>query len=75
MMSFRKGDLVACYVTNTSEWETLMSWGIVLDVNKDLGDILVLDNHGHANWWPQRRWRSLTDKKKIKNIDFYIKLA
>ena len=75
MMSFKKGDLVACYVTNTSEWETLMSWGIVLDINEDLGDILVLDNHGHASWWPQRRWRSLTDKKKIKNIDFCIKLA
>ncbi len=75
MKSLKKGDLVACYVTNTSEWETLMSWGIVLDVNDDLGDILVLDNQGHASWWPQRRWRSLTDKKKIKNLDFYVKLA
>ena len=32
-MKLKKGDLVACYVTNTDEYESLMSWGIVLDTN------------------------------------------
>ena len=74
-MDLKKGDLVACYVTNTHEWETLMCWGIVLEVNETLEDIRVLDNEGHTRWWPRRRWRILSDKKNIKYLDIDIKLA
>ena len=56
-MKLKKGDLVACYVTNTEEWEALMCWGIVLDVNEAVHDIHVLDNNGHSAGWPQTRWR------------------
>lgn len=74
-MDLKKGDLVACYITNTEEWETLMCWGIVLEVNEAVKDVHVLDNHGNARWWPQRRWRILSDKKDIKYIDIDVKLA
>tara|TARA_R100001510_G_scaffold55978_1_gene60716 strand:+ start:1696 stop:1920 length:225 start_codon:yes stop_codon:yes gene_type:complete len=74
-MNVKKGDLVACYITNTSEWESLMSWGIVLDVNSSIGDVLVLDNDGLQRWWPCKRWKLLSSKKNIKNLDIEIKLA
>ena len=64
-MKLEIGDLVACYVTNTSEYESLMSWGVVLDVNITVGDVLVVDNVGYTRWWPEKRWRIL--KKKQKN--------
>ena len=62
-MPLEIGDLVACYVTNTSEYESLLSWGIVLDTNRNLGDVLVVDNVGHQRWWPEKRWRLLAEKK------------
>ena len=74
-MDLKKGDLVACYITNTEEWETLMCWGIVLEVNEAVKDVHVLDNHGNARWWPQRRWRILSGKKDIKYLDIDVKLA
>lgn len=74
-MKIKRGDLVACYITNSSEWETLMSWGIVLDINENLDDLLVLDNTGHQRWWPCKRWRVLSSKKEIKNLDIKVKLA
>ena len=74
-MKLKKGDLVACYVTNTEEWETLMCWGIVLEVNETVKDVQVLDNHGNSRWWPQRRWRILSGKKDIKYLDIDVKLA
>jgi len=59
-----KGDLVACYVLNSSlEQEALLQYGIVLDVNPHVEDLLVLDNNGDARWWPQNRWRLLKKKK------------
>ena len=60
-MIIKSGDLVACYLTNTSEFETLLQWGIVLEVNEPLGDLLVLDNQGDRRWWPRKRWRLLKD--------------
>ena len=57
-MSISKGDLVACYVTNTKVYEQLLEWGIVVDVN-GLGDLQVLTNHGNLSWWPKKRWRLL----------------
>jgi len=74
-MDVKKGDLVACYVTNTDEWEALMCWGIVIDTNSALCDVLVLDNYGHQRWWPARRWKILSSKKDIKYLDLDIKLA
>ena len=74
-MDLKKGDLVACYVTNTHEWETLMCWGIVLEVNETLEDVRVLDNEGNTRWWPRRRWRILSEKRNLKYIDIDIKLA
>ena len=56
------GDLVATYLTNTSEFESLLQWGLVLDINS-VGDLMVLDQLGHAEWYPRKRWRLL--KKKI----------
>ncbi len=60
------GDLVACYITNTDEFESLMQWGIVLDTNEALQDILILDNDGSARWWPERRWRVIQQAKSNK---------
>ena len=72
-MRIKKGDLVACYITNTSEYESLMSWGIVLDVNESVRDVLVLDNAGNMRWWPDSRWRILSDKKQKILLDSDIK--
>ncbi|MBP04936.1 MAG: hypothetical protein CMA72_09170 [Euryarchaeota archaeon] len=74
-MHIKKGDLVACYITNTDQWEALMSWGIVLDVNPTVHDVLVLDNTGHQRWWPHKRWKILSSKKEIKHLDIQVKLA
>jgi len=74
-MKINKGDLVACYISNTNEWQVLMSWGIVLDIDVILGDILVLDNEGSQTWWPQKRWKVVSSKKQIKNLDIEVKLA
>ena len=68
-MVLETGDLVACYVTNTSEYESLMSWGVVLDTNELVGDILVFDDNGHTRWWNAKRWRILS-KKSQNLIDF-----
>jgi len=74
-MRIKQGDLVACYITNTDEWEALMSWGIVLEINSVLEDVLVLDNSGARRWWPRSRWKILSAKKNIKYLDIEIKLA
>jgi len=74
-MTIKPGDLVACYITNTEEWEALMSWGLVLEVNENLEDILILDNQGHQRWWPRKRWKIVSSKKHIKNLDISVKLA
>jgi hypothetical protein len=50
---------VACYISNTTIYEELLMWGIVLEVSDTLKDVLVLDNLGNTNWFPSRRWRSL----------------
>jgi hypothetical protein len=61
------GDLVACYVLNSSlEEEALLQYGIVLDNNKHLKDILVLDNYGERRWWPHNRWRILKKRPGAK---------
>ena len=74
-MALKKGDLVACYITNTDEWEKMLNWGIVLDVNEAVKDVLILDNAGHQRWWPEKRWRILSKKTTKKNIDNMLKLA
>ena len=74
-MQVKKGDLVACYITNTDQWQVLMSWGIVLEVDSILGDVLVLDNEGSSTWGPEKRWRVISEKKRIKNLDITFKLA
>ncbi len=61
-MRIKKGDLVACYITNTDVYESLMNWGIVLDVNEAVEDVFVLDNNCSARWWPHRRWRVISEK-------------
>ncbi len=68
-MKLKKGDLVACYVTNTDEYESLMSWGIVLDTNPAVEDVLVLDNAGYTRWWPSKRWRILKQDKETINLN------
>ena len=72
-MSLEVGDLVACYITNTSEYESLMNWGVVLDVNATIGDVLVVDNAGNSRWWPEKRWRNLNKKKANNFLDLDIK--
>ena len=71
-MALKRGDLVACYITNTDQWEELLNWGIVLDVNESVHDILVLDNAGYQRWWPSTRWRLLKEEKSKKNIEFNL---
>jgi len=73
-MTLKKGDLVACYITNSEEYESLMSWGIVLDVNESVEDVLVLDNTGYSAWWPRKRWRILKEEK-TKTLETEIKPA
>ena len=58
-----KGDLVACYMTNTDVYEKLLNWGIVLDINESLKDLYVLDNNGNFRWWNHKRWRLLKKNK------------
>ncbi len=58
-MKINKGDLVACYITNSEVYEELLDWGLVIDTNPSVEDILVLDPRGEARWWPQKRWRLL----------------
>ena len=60
-MALKTGDLVACYVTNTSEYESLFQWGLVLEVSETLEDVVVIDNQGNRRWWPRRRWRLLKE--------------
>ena len=68
-MDLKKGDLVVCYVTNTHEWETLMCWGIVLEVNETLEDVRVLDNEGNTRWCHVEDRKILSEKKsKISDI-------
>tara|TARA_B100000686_G_C16520891_1_gene827167 strand:+ start:650 stop:850 length:201 start_codon:yes stop_codon:yes gene_type:complete len=64
-VKLEKGDLVACYLLNSDmAEEALMQYGIVLEVNDTLEDVLVLDNAGDYRWWPSRRWRVLKKTKK-----------
>ena len=63
-LKYQPGDFVACYLTNTSVFEELLTWGIVVNVSPTLEDILVLDKDGNTNWWPARRWRPLSEKKE-----------
>ena len=74
-MQIKKGDLVACYISNTDQWQVLMSWGIVLEVDFTLGDILVLDNEGSQMCWPHKIWKTICSKNKIKKLDIDVKLA
>ena len=62
------GDFVACYITNTEVYEELLTWGLVIEVSPTLEDILVLDPNGKTNWWPAKRWRPLTEQKKVIDI-------
>ena len=68
MRTFTEGDLVACYLTNTNVIEELLVWGIVLQVQDTLEDVLVLDNLGNKNWYPSRRWRPLIVHRNIVDI-------
>ena len=64
-----RGDLVATYYLNTSMIdEELLQYGIVVDINDWIGDILVLDNNGQLRWWGKRRWRVLRKKKILKMV-------
>ena len=51
----KKGDLVCCYLLNTTDGLTLLERGIVTDVNH-LGDVCVLSQDGWIRWWPSTRW-------------------
>ncbi len=53
------GDLVACYLTNTSEYETLMDVGIVIGIREDLKQILVVSTNGTKMWWNDKIWKTL----------------
>ena len=59
MSRFHPGDLVACFLTNTKIVKGLLQWGIVLEVSETMQDVLVLDNGGSINWYPNHRWTDL----------------
>jgi hypothetical protein len=63
MSKLNVGDLVATYLTNSSEYESLLQWGVVIEVNETLEDIYVVDQFGSGRWWPSTRWRLL--KKRV----------
>ena len=76
MESFKPGDLVACYLTNTDIIGGLFQWGIVLEVSSTLEDVLVLDNGGYTNWYPAKRWSGLDGPiKQEKKLDIDAILA
>lgn len=75
METFKEGDLVACYLTNTDVVSGLFQWGIVVEVSETLQDILVLDNAGYTNWYPATRWTQLDEVPKEKVLDIYGLLA
>ena len=74
MGNFREGDLVACFLTNTSVVEELLMWGIVLEVTDTLADIRVLDNAGNESWYPAKRWTKMPTKFE-KRLDLDVKTA
>lgn len=53
------GDLVACYLTNTDEYDKLLEVGIVIDINNKKNSILVVTSTGNRTWWNKKRWRVL----------------
>ena len=55
-LKLKKGDLVCCYLFNTSDGLTLLQTGVVVGVNEILGDVLVVDQDGWKRWWPGKRW-------------------
>lgn len=57
------GDLVVCYITNTTQYKALLDAGIVLDINEGKKEIYVLSRHGHKRWWKESRWKLLKRKK------------
>ena len=76
MNTFKPGDLVACYLTNTEIIGGLFQWGIVLEVSPTLEDVLVLDNGGYTNWYKSTRWTTLdTPVKQEKKLDINAILA
>ena len=76
MQRYSPGDFVACYLTNTSVYEELLTWGMVIEVSTCLEDILVLTPDGNSNWWPSHRWAPLTTKQgKARKSLAGIKLA
>ena len=70
-LKLKRGDLVACYITNTDVYEALLQWGLVLDVNENVDDVLALDNEGCARWWPAGRWRHLSPSDDLKKKEKY----
>ena len=63
MEEYDVGDLVAVYLINSSLSEPeLLQYGIVLE--KNIQNILVLDNVGYARWWSHARWQILQKAKK-----------
>ena len=75
MPRFKQGDFVACYITNTSVYEELLEWGMVIDTNDKVGDIMVLDSSGNTRWWPAHRWRPLSLEAKAEICNQSIILA
>ena len=53
------GDLVACYLTNTNEYDKLLEIGIVIGINNRNNSILVVTSTGNRMWWNSKRWRIL----------------
>ena len=51
-----KGDLVCCYIFNTTDGFKRLNTGVVVDMNEIVGDVLVVDQHGWSRWWPADRW-------------------
>lgn len=64
-MRLEEGDLVGCYLLNSSlDRELLIQHGIVLDTNPTLEDVLVIDNVGDVRWWSAKRWKIIKKAKK-----------
>jgi len=67
MDEYEIGDLVVTYILNSSMAEPeVLQYGIIVDTNLCVDDILVLDNDGYSRWWHCRRWKILRKNKKIK---------
>ena len=60
MDEYSIGDLVISHLIDSGGNQSLLGIGIVIDINKSLQDIMVLDQCGNCAWWSHRTWQIIS---------------